>query len=110
MRFDIDMLTLDARPSTLPDRAPRCLEDELLPDVQPLPPPKASERWVDTSPKGRAWRLERDRKDKRAAYARKREARDAGPVEPMQLEGMCAACLVRPAEASGRCTRRRCRD
>jgi hypothetical protein len=29
--IDLDLLIPDARPSTLPDRAPRCLEQDLLP-------------------------------------------------------------------------------
>jgi hypothetical protein len=29
--IDLDLLIPDARPSTLPDRAPRCLEEDLLP-------------------------------------------------------------------------------
>ena len=80
----------DARPSTLP-RAPRCLEDELLPDVQPLPDEKPSAYGEHS----RAfWRKRRERE----RLSPHREAR-----EP------CAECGVRPAEPHGRCERRCCR-
>jgi hypothetical protein len=102
--LDLDLLIPDARPSTLPDRAPRCLEDELLPDVQPLPPPKPSAlgRWGET-PQGREHKRAFDRKRARAKYAR---------AEPVVVEHAewCASCGVRRAYRHGRCARRCCRE
>lgn len=90
----IDCSTMDARPSTLPERAPRCLEDELLPDATPLPAPDLAKRTHNPTPEQQAARRERDRE--RAALRRAR-------LRP----GTCGC--GRPAVSGQTCWRLLCR-
>jgi hypothetical protein len=62
----------DARPSTLPDRAPRCLEDELLPEATPLPMPDLAKRSHNPTPEQREARRALDRERAKMRRARLR--------------------------------------
>jgi hypothetical protein len=90
----IDLATLDARPSTLPAKAPRCYDDELLPAVELLreAPPSAYGGHSDV------------------LRHRRREEAARATADAQRPQRWCLACGVRYALPSGDCGRRVCRD
>jgi hypothetical protein len=127
----IECGTLDARPSTLPDRAPRCMEDELLPRVQPVTQggaqPHRSYAWPTQHhaqhTRAQAARIDRERRAARALAERERRRRQYEDAAARQAEHevraaeargetvtWCSACTARRARADGLCGRRLCRE
>lgn len=106
----IECSIMDARPSTLPDRAPRCLEDELLPDAEPLPMPNVY--YGDRSAETRKKYREATKANAAAAMDRLRAEEEerikARRRKSPHAPDKCGVC-GRPSFSGDRCWRLLCR-